>query len=59
MTEEQKEFLILIGIDPDDNLDLIEDRVGDYLTLNCLDEHYNPNDEGLICQSILDYIGRQ
>ena len=54
MSEKQKEFLISIGIDPNDELDVIEDKVGDYLTLNCLDENYNPNEE----ESILDYIGQ-
>ena len=58
MSEKQKEFLISIGIDPNDELDIIEDKVGDYLTLNCLDENYNPNEEGLMCESILDYIGQ-
>lgn len=58
MSEKQKEFLVSIGIDPNDELDVIEDKVGDYLTLNCLDEKYNPNEEGLMCESILDYIGQ-
>ena len=57
-SEKQKEFLVSIGIDPNDELDVIEDKVGDYLTLNCLDENYNPNEEGLMCESILDYIGQ-
>lgn len=58
MSEKQKEFLVSIGIDPNYELDVIEDKVGDYLTLNCLDENYNPNEEGLMCESILDYIGQ-
>ena len=58
MSEKQKEFLVSIGIDTNDELDVIEDKVGDYLTLNCLDENYNPNEEGLMCESILDYIGQ-
>ena len=58
MSEKQKEFLVSIGIDPNDELDVIEDKVGDYLTLNCLDENYNPNEEGLMCESILEYIGQ-
>ena len=58
MSEKQKEFLVSIGIDPNDELDVIEDKVGDYLTLNCLDENYNPNEEGLMCESILDYIAQ-
>jgi hypothetical protein len=57
MTEEQIEFLKRVGIDPDLSLSELEDQVGDYLTLHCLDENYNPNEEGLMCESILDYIG--
>ena len=56
MTKEQKDFLWKIGIDPNSELCDIEDKVGDYLTLQCLDENYEPNEEGLMCESILDYI---
>lgn len=58
MSEEQRKFLISIGINPDDELDIIEDKVGDYLTLKCFDENYNPNEQGKMCQKILDYIGQ-
>lgn len=58
MPEKYKDFLVSIGINPNSDLDTIEDKVGDYLTLKCLDENYNPNEEGLMCQSILDYIGQ-
>ena len=57
MSEEQKNFLISIGINPNDDLDKIDDFVSDYLVMHCLDEEYNPNEEGLMCESILDYIG--
>lgn len=56
MSEKQKNFLLSIGIDPNDDLDLIEDKVGEYLALNCLGEDYAPNEQGLMCESILDYI---
>lgn len=59
MTEKQIEFLKSIGIEPDEDEAVIEEKVGDYLTLNCLDENYNPNEQGLICESILDYIGNK
>lgn len=59
MSEEQRNFLMSIGINPDDDLDIIEDKIGDYLTLKCLDENYNPNEQGLICEGILDYISQQ
>ena len=54
MSEEQKNFLISIGINPNDDLDKIDDLVSDYLVMHCLDEEYNPNEEGLMCESILD-----
>ena len=57
MSEEHKNFLISIGINPNDDLDKIDDLVSDYLVMHCLDEEYNPNEEGLMCESILDYIG--
>lgn len=59
MTEEQRAFLISIHIDPDKDLSEIEDAVNDYLMLKCFDENYNPNEEGMMCESILDYIGEQ
>lgn len=31
----------------------LEETVGDYLTLHCLNENYEPNHEGLLCESIL------
>lgn len=34
----------------------IENKVGDHLTLYCLDDDYNPNEEGKIAYSILDKI---
>ena len=40
----------------EDELVDLEERVGDYLTLHCLDENYEPNEEGKICESILDLL---
>lgn len=34
----------------------IEEKVGNFLTLKCLDEHYNPDSNGIICESILNKI---
>lgn len=34
----------------------IEEKVGDFLTLKCLDEHYTPDSNGIICESILNKI---
>lgn len=34
----------------------IEETVGNYLTLKCLDKDYNPDENGAICESILGKI---
>lgn len=34
----------------------LEDTVGDRLTLHCLDKDYNPNEEGLMCERILNKL---
>ena len=58
-TEKQKELIKSIGLNVDfDNLsdDDICDimlAVGDELTLHGLDEHYEPNERGKICEEIL------
>lgn len=60
----QKEISLMrqIGLDFDfNNLSdeewcSIEEMIGEYLTLKCLDEDYNPNEEGLICESILNKL---
>lgn len=40
----------------DDNCIDLEEKVGDYYTLHCLDVNYEPNDEGRTCESILDIL---
>lgn len=59
MNEDQIAFLERIGIDPNSDLDVIEEQVGDYLEYNCLDTDYNPTADGLLCENILDYISEQ
>ena len=56
MTEKQKALLKKIGVDINADVDIIEEAVGDYLNLHCLDKNYKPNEEGLICESILDSL---
>lgn len=58
MNEKQVQLLKKIGVNPDAEFDIIEESVGDYLNTYCLDENYTPNEDGLICESILDYIGK-
>ena len=40
----------------DDDWCQIEETVGEYLVLHCLDKNYNPTHDGLICESIMDKI---
>ena len=40
----------------DDYWITIEETVGDYLTLQCLDENYDPTADGVICEAILDKL---
>ena len=63
LTKEQIAFMKKIGVPvrdynnlSDDDWIAIENYVGDYLTLQCLDEKYNPNEEGKMCYSILDSL---
>ena len=62
-TETEKNLLRKIGVDEKiiedpSSYDLsdFEDTVGDYLVLKCLDENYEPNEEGLICEDILSKL---
>lgn len=63
-TDAEINLMKKIGLDADfQNLDrdddywcTIEDKVGDYLTLHCLDENYYPNADGIICEAILDKL---
>ena len=59
MNEKQIQLLKKIGIDIDADPCIIEEAVGDYLNLHCLDDDYKPNGEGLICESILDCIDKR
>jgi len=61
-TEKQIQLMKRIGISADFNNPTdkewieIENKVGDWLTLQCLDENYYPNEEGIMCENILDLI---
>jgi len=63
MNKQQIAFLKKIGVTldfsnklSDDEIADLEDRVAEYLELHGFDEEYNPTEEGLICESILDTI---
>ncbi len=61
-TDDQVKLMRKIGLNlnfeclSDDDWVLIEETVGDYLILQCLGEDYTPNEEGMICYSILDLL---
>ncbi len=63
MNKKQLDFLNSIGIKydfskklSDDELSDLEERLGDFLTLEAVDENYIPTEQGLICEEILDLI---
>lgn len=59
-SEDEISLLLKLGInrlkDNDDDFINIEEKVADHLVLKCFDENYEPNQEGLICESILDKL---
>ena len=58
----QKEFMQEIGISvnfdhlTDDDYIAIEETVSEWLQKNGFDKGYNPTDDGLMCESILDEL---
>jgi hypothetical protein len=58
----QKEFMKEIGISvnfdhlTDDDYIAIEETVSEWLQKNGFDKGYNPTDDGLMCESILDEL---
>lgn len=64
LTKQEIEFLKSLGLKLDydniENWDMewaeVEDRVGDELVMRGLDENYNPNRIGVICEAILDKL---
>jgi predicted AAA+ superfamily ATPase len=61
-TEKEISLMRKFGLDLDfDNLSdddyvHIEDVVARKMVQTCLDEDYNPNEEGLVCEEILDKL---
>ncbi|NLA69647.1 MAG: hypothetical protein GX852_01215 [Clostridiales bacterium] len=56
--KDERPLIYKVGMDPDkisndNDYVLLEEKIGDYLVMNCLDEKYKPNKEGLACKSIL------
>jgi hypothetical protein len=61
-SKEQIDYIKSIGFEvdftdmSDDDWCNLEETVGDKLVLECLDENYCPNEEGIMCKSILDLL---
>ncbi len=56
MNERQILFIKSLGLNNETPLDVIENRVSEYLEKYGFDENYNITGEGEICESILDCI---
>lgn len=64
LTKQEIKFLKSLGLKLDyEHIDdwgmewaEVEDRVGDELVMRGLDENYNPNQIGVICEAILDKL---
>lgn len=62
-TEKQRNFINrvckktfdFLNLSDDDYVE-IESKIGDYLVLHCLGNQYEPNSDGILCESILDEI---
>jgi hypothetical protein len=60
--KEEIELMKEFGLDldfnnlSDDDYVEIEDVVGTKMVTKCLDQDYNPNSKGLICEKILDKL---
>lgn len=62
-TEEEKNFLKRFNFGYEVTKDLSDEQgayvcdcIAQYLVINCFDENYNINYEGVLCESILDKI---
>lgn len=62
-TDKQIEFMKEIGVSVDFSRELtdsdyetIESEVSEYLQAHGFDDNYEPTDEGIICESILDIL---
>ena len=57
LTKEELELIKKLKLDKLDDLLDLEDELSDYLQLHCVTEKDNLNEEGLLCESILNKIG--
>ena len=56
LEDEQIVFLNKNNFNLDIEPDRLMDAIGDFLTLECLDDDYMPNPNGIMCENILDKL---
>lgn len=57
LSEEELNLLIKLNLDTVEDLLDLEDALAEYMQLHCLTNNDDLNDEGIICESILNKIG--
>lgn len=58
LTRTEKELLIKLKFDNIEDLLDLEDKLGDYIQLHCIDDTGNElTEDGIICEEILNKIG--
>ncbi|MEI3530677.1 MAG: hypothetical protein V8Q75_06455 [Bacilli bacterium] len=58
LTRTEKELLIKLKFDNIEDLLDLEDELGDYIQLHCIDDTGNElTEDGIICEEILNKIG--
>ncbi len=57
LNEKELNLLIKLKLDTIEDLLDLEDALADYMQLHCLTNNDDLNDEGIICESILNKIG--
>lgn len=57
LTDEELNLINKLKLQNTEDLLELEDALSEYLQLHCINEHNDLNNEGLICESILNKIG--
>ncbi len=57
LSEKELNLLIKLNLDTVEDLLDLEDALAEYMQLHCLTNNDDLNDEGVICESILNKIG--
>ena len=57
LTDEELNLINKLKLQNIEDLLVLEDNLSEYLQLHCINEYNDLNNEGLICESILNKIG--